>query len=190
MDRFYELNFLGLKRELPILKSPSGIDIAGFNSVGDMELLLKSAKYLAQKIIDNNIKCDVILTTELKGVPIAQEVARLLAKDYVCLRKQPKCYMLNPIKIESESITSGKTNYFVSSTFFKKIEHKNVVFVDDVFSTGGTFENILKFSLKSNFNISAGLCILREMPKDKLDAPTDFLFKNKMIYTCAILPLP
>lgn len=190
MDKFYKLKFLGLERDLPILKAPSGIDIAGFNSVGDMELLLKSAEFLAQQIKNNNIDCDVILTTELKGVPIAQEVARILNKDYVCLRKQPKCYMLNPVKIESESITSGKSQYYVSSTFLNKLINKNVVFVDDVFSTGGTFDNILKFSKKSNFNITAGLCILREMPKDKIDSPTNFKFNNVDIYTCAILPLP
>ena len=189
MNKFYKLNCLGLERELPILKAPSGIEIAGFNSVGDMELLLKSAEVLAKKIVENNIDCDVILTTELKGVPIAQEVARILKKDYVCLRKQPKCYMLNPVKITSESITSGKTEYFVSEPFFNKLKNKNVVFVDDVFSTGATFENILRFA-NSNFKITAGLCILREVPKNKLDAPTDFEFKNTMVYTCALLPLP
>ncbi|MBQ8425026.1 MAG: hypothetical protein IJX17_03275 [Clostridia bacterium] len=190
MNKFYKLNCLGIERDLPVLKAPSGIDIAGFNSVGDMELLLKSAQFLAQKISENNIKCDVILTTELKGVPIAQEVARLLNKDYVCLRKQPKCYMLNPVNIKSESITSGKTEYFVSEPFFNKLVGNNVVFVDDVFSTGATFENILRFSKESNFNISAGLCILREVPKNKLNESTDFEFKDTMVYTCALLPLP
>jgi len=190
MNRFYKLNCLGLERELPILKAPSGIEIAGFNSVGDMELLLKTAEFLAQKVIDNNIECDVILTTELKGVPIAQEVARILKKDYVCLRKQPKCYMLNPVKITSESITSGRTEYYVSEPFFNKLKNKNVIFVDDVFSTGATFENILRFSKESNFNITAGLCILKEVPNNKLDDPTDFNFKGTNVYTCALLPLP
>lgn len=190
MNKFYKLSMLGIERDLPILKAPSGIEIAGFNSVGDMDLLLKSAKFLAQKIVDNNIKCDVILTTELKGVPIAQEVARILNKDYVCLRKQPKCYMLDPVKIESESITSGKTQYFVSSPFLNKLVSKNVVFVDDVFSTGATFENIIKFSEFAKFDITAGLCILREVPKNKLDEPTEFVFKDKKVFTCELLPLP
>ena len=190
MNKFYKLNCLGLERDLPILKAPSGIEIAGFNSVGDMELLLKCAEVLAKKIIENNVKCDVILTTELKGVPIAQEVARILKKDYVCLRKQQKCYMLNPVKIASESITSGKTDYYVSEPFFNKLKNNNVVFVDDVFSTGATFENILRFSKESNFNITAGLCILKEVPKNMLDAPTDFEFKGTNIYSCALLPLP
>ncbi len=85
---FYRLNVLGLKRDLPILKSPSGIYIAGFNPVGDMELICKAGEELARKIVDNDIEFDVILTTELKGLPIAQEVARKLKCDYVCLRKE------------------------------------------------------------------------------------------------------
>ena len=190
MNKFYKLNLLGLERNLPILKAPSGIDIAGFNSVGDMKLLTKSAEFLAQKVKDNNIKCDVLLTTELKGIPIAQELARILNVDYVCLRKQPKCYMLNPTKLSSESITSGKTEYYISEPELNKLKNNNVVFVDDVFSTGATFINILNFSNQMNINIMAGLFILKEVPKNMINGPLDFKFQDKDIYSCGELPLP
>ena len=49
-NNFYELNILGLKRQLPILKTPSGIYIAGFNLVGDMELLKKRANLYLIKL--------------------------------------------------------------------------------------------------------------------------------------------
>ena len=135
---FFELNVLGLTRELPILPTPSGLMIAGFNPVGDIPLLIEAGKDLARQIREGGNKCDVILTTELKGLPIAQEVARELGVDYVCLRKEKKCYMANPRQTEGESITSGKTNYFISEIDENKLVGKNVVFVDDVFSTGST----------------------------------------------------
>lgn len=190
MANFYKLNFLGLERELPILPAPSGINIAGFNSVGDTELIGKAAEHLVSELKQNNIEFDVILTTELKGIPISQEVARLLNKDYVCLRKAKKCYMLNPISVSSESITSGKVEYFVSELEFAKIAGKKVVFVDDVFSTGATFKNIINFSKSSKFDIVAGAFILKEVPKTALDEPLNFTFNDTKVLCCAPLPLP
>ena len=190
MADFYKLNFLGLERELPILPAPSGINIAGFNSVGDMELLSKAAEHLINEIKSEKIEFDVILTTELKGIPISQEVARLVKKDYVCLRKAKKCYMLDPISVTSESITSGKVEYFVSSLEFEKLKGKKVLFVDDVFSTGATFKNIINFSEKSGFDIVAGAFILKEVPKNAVDEPLNFDFNGTKVLCCAPLPLP
>ena len=183
---FYRLNVLGLKRDLPILKSPSGIYIAGFNPVGDMELICKAGEELARKIVDNDIEFDVILTTELKGLPIAQEVARKLKCDYVCLRKEKKCYMINPKHTSGESITSGKSDYFVSELDLEKLKNKKVVFVDDVFSTGSTFKNMISFAQRENFKIVAGLSILREGESEELK----FVYQNVPVFVCGHLPLP
>lgn len=110
----FELNLLNLKRKLITTKTPGGIKIAGFNPVGDMELICKAAKALVRQIKKAQIACDIILTTELKGIPIAQEVARLLKIDYVALRKEAKCYMGDVTKLNSESITSGKNCFYIS----------------------------------------------------------------------------
>ena len=123
---FYKLKIFDIERELPVLKTPSGIYIAGFNPVGDMELLIKAGDYLAKQIITEKIDFDIILTTELKGVPIAQEVARNLSCNYVCLRKSPKCYMLEPKHTSGASITSGNTDYYVSSIDLDKLKNKKV----------------------------------------------------------------
>ena len=50
MIKYYTLKILGLTRNLPILKTPSGQFIAGFNCVGDMELLKKAAKNLKKQL--------------------------------------------------------------------------------------------------------------------------------------------
>lgn len=185
---FYKLKVLGMERNLPILKAPSGIYIAGFNPVGDMELIVKTGKYLAKQVIDNQIDFDVILTTELKGLPIAQEVARLLKSDYVCLRKNKKCYMLNPKHTSGGSITSGKSEYYISQLDLEKIKNKKVIFVDDVFSTGTTFRNMLNFANNESFKIVAGLSILREHEDSKCDL--NFDYNNVPIFCVGILPLP
>lgn len=187
--KFYTLKVLGIERKLPILESPSGTKIAGFNIVGDMELLKLSSEYLGQKLKDKNIKYDIVLTTELKGLPIAQEVARNLNCDYICLRKSKKCYMLNPIAIKSNSITSGDSQYYISQTEFEKLKNKNIIFVDDVYSTGETFKHILKFADNTNLKITACLTILREGIKNK-DNVLEFNSNNIPVICCGFLPLP
>ncbi len=186
----YILNILGERRYLPIVIAPSGVKIAGFNPVGDMKILTKSANDLTQKMKKYDINCDVILTTELKGLPIAQQVAYNLNCDYVCLRKEHKCYMANSVKIDSESITSGKSEYYITELDRIKLKKKNVVFVDDVFSTGSTFNTILNMSKKFNFNLTCGLCILKEDIEENKDDESDFfVYKEKKIFYSGFLPL-
>ena len=59
----YVLKFLDIERRLPLAKTPGGVTIAGFNPVGDMEVLEKSALDLARQLKDSGTKCDIILTT-------------------------------------------------------------------------------------------------------------------------------
>lgn len=184
---FYKLNLLGLERNLPILQTPSGISIAGFNPVGDTELIIRSGEYLAKQLKDSKINFDIILTTELKGLPIAQEVARNLNCDYVCLRKDKKCYMLNPKHTRGNSITSGNSDYYICELDLAKLKHKNVVFVDDVFSTGSTFKSMIEFAKNEDFNLIAGLSILKEGKEN--DNELLFKFEDIPILCCGFLPL-
>lgn len=186
----FELNLLNLKRKLIITKTPGGINIAGFNPVGDMKLLQVCAKHLAKQIKEHGISCDFVLTTEFKGLPIAQEVARLLKKDYICLRKEAKCYMGEVTSLNSESITSGKSCYFISGLEKDKLQNKNVIFVDDVFSTGSTFEAIAKFSSILNFNLNACAVILKEdfLGWEKTHT-SPFMFNSVPVFYCGFLPL-
>lgn len=183
---FYELNILGLKRDLPILKTPSGITIAGFNPVGDINLLKRAGEDLADQLRFSGIKFDIILTTEFKGLPIAQEVARNLNCDYVCLRKDKKCYMLNPKHTNGGSITSGKSDYYICELDLAKLRNKRVVFVDDVFSTGSTLNSMLEFAKTEYFKLVCGLFILKEGSKNDLS----FKFNDLPMYCSGFLPLP
>ena len=94
--------------------------------------------------------------------------------------------MLNPKHIGGESITSGKSDYYISQLDIEKIKNKNVLFVDDVFSTGATFENMIKFSCDEHFKIVAGLAILKEGKNDN----AEFEYNGIKVYCCGFLPLP
>lgn len=187
MQKYYKLKLLDLERKLPVLPTPSGQKIAGFNCVGDMELLTRSA----QKLVDDlkGIKYDIILTTELKGLPIAQEVARLSNKNYICLRKEAKCYMLDPVSTSGKSITSGKSTYYVSKNELEQLKNSNVVFVDDVFSTGSTFDSMINFANAQEFKIVAGATILRECKSEDINKKNMIVYKDIPIYFCGYLPL-
>ncbi|MCL2255619.1 MAG: adenine phosphoribosyltransferase [Firmicutes bacterium] len=158
-----QITILGETRSLPISKI-GNIEIAGFDSVGDMQIILKVAKELHSQIIE--VACvgrpHIIITTELKGLPLSQELARLLNIDYLVLRKSEKVYMGECICLKGESITSGESNYYLSKTNFEKMKNKNILFVDDVFSTGKTMETILELAKQTNANLISAFFILRE----------------------------
>ena len=94
--------------------------------------------------------------------------------------------MLNPKHIVGGSITSGKSDYYISQLELDKLKNKKVLFVDDVFSSGETFDNVLEFSKNEQFKIVAGLSILKEGNENVLS----FKYKDTPIYCCGFLPLP
>ena len=158
----YKLNFCGkFERELPIVETKNGVKIAGFDSVGDIELIEFAAKHLCRQL--NLYKVDYILTTEVKGIPIAQEVAKLLRVDYVCLRKEPKVYLGETIKVNTGSITSGKGSYYLSKEVAEKLKNKVVVFIDDVYSTGETVNAVIKVCQKIGCYLTAAGFMLKEL---------------------------
>lgn len=153
-----------IKRKLPIVKTKSGINIAGFDCVGDIKLIEEAGRLLVRNMTQGIFdKCDYIITTELKGIPIAQEISRYLEVPYICLRKEPKVYMGKCVELKGgNSITSGETTYYISKDKLNKLKGKNVIFVDDVYSTGGTLNFIDKFCAEYNIKLLEAFFILIE----------------------------
>ncbi len=98
--------------------------------------------------------------------------------------------MLNPVSTNGESITSGKSTYFISEPELSLLKNKNVFFVDDVFSTGSTFNSMLYFAKTQGFNIVACATILRECSSDQQNNKNVFIYHSVPIYYCGYLPLP
>ena len=91
-DSYYTLKVAGLTRELPLCKVDDKLDIAAFIMFSDVELTVSCAKELLKKLPE----CDVIITAESKGIPLAYEMSRESGIQYIVARKMAKLYMKNP----------------------------------------------------------------------------------------------
>ena len=128
-ERFHELKIAGCTRQLPILNLSDTEAIAAFIMLGDVELAENCAKELAAKV---PLETEIIVTAETKGIPLAEELSRLLGlKRYVTARKSVKAYMEDPLCVEDLSITTkGK----------QRLKGKKVLLLDDVISKGGSMK--------------------------------------------------
>ncbi len=91
MNRSHSVTVAGLQRELPIIPVPSGVRLAVFNILGDIEMTKAAGRELASRLTPRDV--ELIVTTETKSVPLAYEIASLLAVPYVVLRKTYVSYM-------------------------------------------------------------------------------------------------
>ena len=111
-NRFHELKIAGCTRQLPILNLSDTEAIAAFVMLGDVELTESCAKALLPKVPKET---EIIVTAETKGIPLAEELSRLLGLPrYVTARKSVKAYMENPLCVEDLSITTkGKQHLYI-----------------------------------------------------------------------------
>ncbi len=109
--RTYPIDIKGMKRDLPICPINEDLYIAGFVIVGDTEL----SEHCAKELLKLVPKYDYILTAETKGIPLAHDMARLTGqKKFLVARKGLKAYMVNPISVSVESIsTIGQQNLYL-----------------------------------------------------------------------------
>ncbi len=133
MNKFYELNVAGLKRQLPLCPIAENVYIAAFVMFSDVELTVACAEELLKKAPE----FDVIVTAESKGIPLAYEMSRQCGKKYIPARKMHKLYMTNSKSVEVKSITTDKVQtLFLSGEDMEYMKGKKVLIVDDVISTG------------------------------------------------------
>ena len=92
----YHLKVAGLERDLPVCPLGNGVSIAGFVMFSDVELTIACATELLKKVPD----CDVFLTAESKGIPLAYEMSRQSGKRYILARKSKKLYMKNAVEVD------------------------------------------------------------------------------------------
>ncbi len=174
MDKFYTLEVAGLKRELPICPINEKLSIAAFVMFSDVELTENCARELIKKLPS----CDVIVTAESKGIPLAYELAKQLGIKYIVARKSVKAYMREPISVNVHSITTaGTQTLYLDKNEADYLSGKNVAIVDDVISTGESLTAVEKLLNQANANIVAKSAVLAE---GEAADRTDIIFLEKL----------
>ncbi len=167
----YELNVAGVTRQLPIIPISDKLAIASFVILGDCELVTAAAPELAKKLPE----VDYLVTAEAKGIPLVQELCRLMGYPYyIVARKSVKSYMARPLVDEVNSITTAKTQTLcLDGKDALAIKGKRVAIVDDVISSGESLLAIERLVEKAGAQVVARAAILAEGEAARRD---DILF--------------
>lgn len=174
MEKFYKMTIAGLERELPICALNDKLSIAGFVIFGDVELTVACAKELVKRIPEH----DIIITAESKGIPLAYEMARQMNENYLLARKGLKAYMVNPVKVEVNSITTAKTQtLYIDEKDANMMRGKRVVIIDDVISTGESLKALETLVESVGGNIVGKMAILAEGDAQDRD---DIIYLEKL----------
>lgn len=171
----YELKVAGLTRELPIVAVSEDLAIASFVLLGDCEMAAEAAPYL----VDRLPKVDYLVTAEAKGIPLVQEMARIMGmKTYIVARKSEKPYMENTISASLVSITTQKRQtLYLDGKDGALLKGKNVAVVDDVISTGESLRALEELMKACEANVIAKAAILAE---DKAADRDDIIFLERL----------
>lgn len=158
--KYYELRVAGLIRKLPIIKIKPGLSIASFVILGDCEMVTAAAPLIADRLP----KIDYIITAEAKGIPLVNEVCRILGHPrYIVARKSVKSYMYDPLEIEVESITTQRVQrLYLDKNDTERIRGKWVAILDDVISSGESLKALEKLAEKAGAEVVAKAAILAE----------------------------
>ncbi len=171
MQNTHPVDVAGVHRELPLMEVAPGVRIAVLNILGDTELVEAAASAMAKLI---PAACDVLVTAEAKSIPLAHALAvhmgalRGRTMPYVVLRKSYKPYMGDALKAETLSITTGvPQTLYLDAKDRELIQHKQVVVIDDVISTGSTLQGIRLIMQKAHADVIADAAIFTEGDRAK-----------------------
>lgn len=157
----YHVEVAGLARDLPIIQVASGVHIAVFNILGDIEMTKAAGGALAERL--RPLGPEVIVTTETKSVPLAYEIATLLAVPYVVLRKAYLSYMGDALESKAHSITTGAPrSIFLDAKDRALCARKRVAIVDDVISTGSTLAAMRDLMTRAGAKVVAESAVFTE----------------------------
>ncbi len=167
--RTYPVEIAGVRRELPVVKVGDDVAVALLNLLGDTELTEAVAREMARRLPEG---AEVLVTPEVKAVPLAHALSVKTGLPYVVARKTAKPYMQNPVSREVVSITTGKPQLLVlDGADVGKIRGKKVVIVDDVVSTGSTLKGLRELIESVGGEVIGVLAVFTEgSPRDDVIA--------------------
>jgi adenine phosphoribosyltransferase len=161
MTKTHHVEVVGLQRDLPIITVPSGVRLAVFNILGDIEMTKAAGRELAARL--HASRPDLIVTTETKSVPLAYEIASLLELPYVVLRKTYVSYMGEALEARVQSIATGRPRtIFLDAKDRAMCGGKRVALVDDVISTGSTLHAMRDLMDRAGAQVVAEAAVFTE----------------------------
>ena len=165
----------GLERKLPICRVTDDLYIGAFVIFGDCELTTATAKALLEKAPEY----DYIITAESKGIPLAQEMARLHGDPkWMLARKGVKLYMQDVVCVEVKSITTTAVQkLYLDGKDAELMRGKRVLIVDDVISTGESLHALEELVKAAGGNIVGKMTILAEGEAQTRD---DIIYLEKL----------
>ena len=157
---FYRMKVAGLDRDLPICPVNDKLYIAGFVIFGDPELTVACAKELLARAPEY----DYIITAESKGIPLAQEMARLHGDaKWMLACKGVKLYMQDVVCVEVKSITTAAVQkLYLDGNDANLMKGKRVLIVDDVISTGESLHALEELVREAGGIVAGKAAILAE----------------------------
>ena len=156
----YSVEIAGLKRELPLFEVAPGVRIAIFNMLGDTEVVLAASRELAARLPAD---AEVLLTAEVKSIPLAYQLSVDTGLPYIVARKTRKVYMGEAACEEVLSITTGRTQtLWIDEKDLTLLKGWRVVIVDDVVSTGSTLEGLRRLVLRAGGEVAAEAAVFTE----------------------------
>ena len=156
----HAMNIAGVDRKLPICRVTDDLYIGAFVIFGDCELTTACAKALLEKAPEY----DYIITAESKGIPLAQEMARLNGDaKWILARKGVKLYMQDVLCVEVKSITTAAVQkLYLDGNDAAMMRGKRVLIVDDVISTGESLHALEELVNAAGGEIVGKMTILAE----------------------------
>ena len=160
MDRHYEIEIAGLRRELVICDVSENLCIAAFVMFGDVELTMAAAERLMEIAPPH----DILITAEAKGIPLVHEMARQSGEtDYIVARKGKKLYMKEVFSVEVQSITTeNKQALYIDAAEAERMKNKRVLIIDDVISTGESVRALETLIKEAGGEVAGRMAVLAE----------------------------
>lgn len=171
----HTMTIAGLERALPICRVTDDLYIGAFVIFGDCELTTACA----QALLERAPEYDYIITAESKGIPLAQEMARL-NKDakWMLARKGVKLYMQDVVSVEVKSITtSAVQKLYLDGNDAAMMYGKRILIVDDVISTGESLHALEELVKTAGGVIAGKMAILAEGDAQDRD---DIIYLEKL----------
>jgi len=146
--------------DLQLMDIGDGFHIYSFDMTGECEWNRVAARELLKKL--EGYEFDGFVTVQTKSCGLTQAISVNYPR-YLELRKSRKAFMVDPKGIEVQSITThGKQELWIGREKYEAFCGKKLCFLDDVVSTGGTIEAVLKLAREIDIEIVCICCALTE----------------------------